>query len=90
MGELNLDVNSDKYVFFTDKNTALDTDFNYYDISDLNKMTQPISDKIGFSILHSNIQSLNCNGEKLEYLLNSTNVKFDVIALSETWHCEKK
>ena len=54
-------------IFFTDidKNTALDTDFKYYDISDLNKMTQPISDKIGFSILHSNIQSLNCNGEKL-------------------------
>ena len=78
--------------FFTDidENTILDTDFKYYDITDLNKLTQPISESIGFSILHSNIQFLNCNGEKLECLLNSINVKFDVIALSETWHCEKK
>ena len=92
VGKLTLDdANTDKYDFFTDidENTKLDTDFKYYDITDLNKLTQPISESIGFSILHSNIQSLNCNGEKLECLLNSINVKFDVTALSQTWHCEK-
>ena len=82
MGKLTLDdANTDNSDFFTDidENTTLDTDFKYYDITDLNKLTQPISESIGFSILHSNIQSLNCNGEKLKCLLNSINVKFDVI-----------
>ena len=85
------DTNPDKYDFFTDidENTALDTDFKYYDITEFNKMTQPIRQTIDFSVMHSNIQSLNCNGEKLECLLNSTETKCDVIALSETWHCEK-
>ena len=76
VGKLTLDVNTDKYDFFftdIDENTTLDTDFKYYDITDLNKLTQPISESIGFSILHSNIQSLNCNGEKSECLLNSIN-----------------
>ena len=52
-------------------------------------MIQPINQKIDFSKIHTNIQSINCNGEKLECLLNSMNGKFDIIALSETWHCEK-
>ena len=52
-------------------------------------MIQPIIQKIDFSIMHTNIQSIKCNGEKLECLLNSMNGKFDIIALSETWHCEK-
>ena len=52
-------------------------------------MIQPINQKIDFSIMHTNIQSLKCYEEKLECLLNSMNGKFDIIALSETWHCEK-
>ena len=35
------------------------------------------------------IQSLNCNGEKLECLITSMNEKFDIVAISETWHCER-
>ena len=67
--------------FFTDidVNTTLDVNFKYYDITDLNKMTQPISQKIDFSIMHINIQSLNCHGEKLECLITSTiSLKLDL------------
>ena len=85
------EINIDKCDYFTDidNNTTLDGNFKYYDVSDFNKMIQPINQKIDFSIMHTNIQSLKCNGEKLECLLTSMNGKFDIIALSETWHCEK-
>ena len=70
-------------------NTTPDGNFKYYDVTDFNKMIQPINQKIDFSIMHRNIQSLKCNGEKLKCLLNSMNGKFDIITLSETWHCEQ-
>ena len=52
------DTKPDKFDFFftdIDENTTLDVNFNYYDITDFNKMT-PISQKIDFSKMHTNIQ----------------------------------
>ena len=67
------EINIDKCDYFTDidNNTTLDGNFKYYDVTDFNKMIQPINQKIDFSIMHTNIQSLKCNGEKLKCLLNS-------------------
>ena len=42
--------------------------------------------KKNFSLFHTNIQSLNCNFGKLEYLLYSLDFNFDLICLTETWN----
>ena len=49
-----------------------------------------IKKKTHISILHSNIESLNCNFEKLELLLDNIDYNFDVIGLTETWNSEEK
>ena len=40
--------------------------FKYYDTIEINNMAQSLNLSNSLSILHTNIQSLNCNGEKLE------------------------
>ena len=45
----------------------------------------PKKAKHSFSLLHTNIQSLNHNFEQLEILINSLEFNFDIIALSEVW-----
>ena len=47
------------------------------------KLTTPNSEN--FSLLHSNICSLQGNFDKLESLIDHLDYKFDVVALSETW-----
>ena len=54
-----------------------------------NNLTKTIDTKNKFSLLHTNISSLTGNGEKLETQVNSIDIKFDVIAVTETWNCEK-
>ena len=88
MSQLNLaDSKSDKCDFFSDidENINLDAAYKYYDTTDINNMTQSLNLNNTLSILHTNIQSLNCNGEKLETLLH-----FDIVAVSETWKNENK
>ena len=43
-----------------------------------------------FSAFHTNISSLQHNGENLHNLLASLEFKFDIIALSETWNPDYK
>ena len=43
-----------------------------------------------FSVFHTNICSLQYNGDNLHNLLASLEFKFDIIALSETWNPEYK
>ena len=43
-----------------------------------------------FSLLHTNICSLQFNGDNLQNLLASLEHKFDIVALSETWNLEYK
>ena len=75
----------DKYDFFSsiDENTDLDITSKYYDTQDFNEMIKTVYQNENFSLLHTNISSLTGNGEKLEYTFK--NLKFDIIAVTETW-----
>ena len=46
--------------------------------------------KLNFSILRTNICSINANSENLEILINSLEYNFDVLAVSETWNPKDK
>ena len=62
MSQLNLaDSNSDKRDFFSDidENINLDVVSKYYDITDINNMTQSLNLNNTLSILHTNIQYTN-------------------------------
>ena len=52
-------------------------------------MKDKMADK-HFSLLHSNICSLQYNGDNLENLLANLEFKFDIIALTETWNPDFK
>ena len=86
-----LESDPEKFDFYSDidTNISLDMDFKYYDQTDFNNLTKTIDSIKSFSLLHTNISSLNGNGEKLETLINSIDIKFDIIAVTETWNCEK-
>ena len=68
---------------------SLNSDFGYYDIHNFHKKTKLLP-KTNFSIFHTNIQFLNCNFDKLEYLLYSLDFVFDIVCLSETWNPKTK
>ena len=63
----------------------LDNDNKYY----LPGEVKPAIDKLNicnsFSVVHINARSLMNKLDNLQILLESTNIKFDVIAVSETW-----
>ena len=67
---------------------SLKPDFKYYETHEFitmkNKMTN------SFSLLHTNICSLQYNGDNLEELLAKHEFKFDIIALTETWNPDYK
>ena len=81
---------SDKFDFYSsiDENTNLDINSKYYDTQDFNEMIKTLSLEKKVSLLHTNISSLRGNGEKLEYTLENLNLKFDIIAVTETWECK--
>ena len=55
----------------------------YYDINELQKLKIPNKEN-SLSLFHINSCSLNKNFEELQNLLQSTNINFDVIAITET------
>ena len=55
----------------------------YYDIDEIQTLKK-LNSKRTLSLFHINSCSLPKNIEDLEYLLNSTSINFDVIAISET------
>ena len=68
------------------------TNFNYYLTHDFHKLQNKNSNKTNstnFSVLHTNICSLQGNFDNLEQLLNSLECEFDIIAVTETWHTER-
>ena len=75
---------------FSDTYFNLEPKFNYADIHDFHKIKQKLPKKACFSLLHTNIQSLNHNFEQLEILINSLEFNFDIIALSEVWCPDEK
>ena len=58
---------------------------SFYDNKSFKKLIQNEISNKNFSILHTNISSINKNFEGLQIFLNSNNFKFDVISLTETW-----
>ena len=57
--------------------------FRYYDIEEIQSLKIPNKSK-SLSMFHINTCSLSKNFDDLEYLLKTTNMNFDIIAISET------
>ena len=55
----------------------------YYDIEEIQTLNIPNKSK-SLSLFHINTYSLSKNFDDLEYLLKTTNMNFDIIAISET------
>ena len=75
-----------------DKNFNLNVDFDYYTLHQFHKLVKDLNEKrkIYFSIYHSNIESLQCNFERLHTQLINLDHSFDIIALSEVWNPSSK
>ena len=67
---------------------SLKPDFKYYESEQFHNMSTQITDP--FSLIHTNICSLQFNGDNLSNLLANLEHKFDVVALTETWNPEYK
>ena len=67
---------------------GLEPDFKYYDNHKFHSMSEKLTNP--FSIIHTNICSLQQNGENLEDLIIDLKFKFDIIAVTETWNPEDK
>ena len=78
----------DEFDFQFDSYYALEPNFRYYDTHEFHALKDKLSDP--FSVLHTNISSLQHNGEELFDLLADLEFKFDVVALTETWNPEDK
>ena len=76
----------DEFDNFFNEFQGLEPDFKYYDNQQFHKMKEKLTNP--FSILHTNICSLQQNGENLNDLINDLELKFDVIAVTETWNPE--
>ena len=89
--ELNFD-NNQSYSNKDPNDHVIDpTNFSYYLTHDFHKLHKKNSNKTNntnFSVLHTNICSLQGNFNNLEQLLNNLEYEFDIIALTETWHTE--
>ena len=57
--------------------------YKNYDLNEIKPLSK-LNNKSSLSLFHLNTCSLSKNFEDFEYLLDSTNLKFDVIAISET------
>ena len=68
---------------------TLTHNFEYYETHDFHIMKDNISYNT-FSLLHTNICSLQYNGDNLQNLLTNLQFKFDIIALTETWNPDYK
>ena len=63
------------------------TNFDFYSTHEFHKLkTKKSINSENFSLLHTNICSLQGNFEKLEMLRQNLDFMFDIIALTETWH----
>ncbi len=85
-------LNSNKFNFDKDINPDsnfydcnIDTTCKYYSDEELNITLKDSSAKYGFSIIHFNCRSLVAHFTDIQNFLKNIIVKFDVIALSETW-----
>ena len=76
-----------------DENLTLKNNFKHYTTHDFHKLLkrkEMSNVENCFSVLHTNISSLQCNFSKLELLLHSLDHNFKVIAVTETWNSVHK
>ena len=66
------------------KDTRNVVKYRCYNLEEVQAMEIPNQKKSSFSLFHINTCSLLKNLEDLEYLLKTTNINFDIIAISET------
>ena len=67
---------------------ALEPDFKYYNTHDFHQLKDKLINP--FSAFHTNISSIQHNGDELFDLLADLEFKFDVVAVTETWNPEDK
>ena len=67
---------------------SLKPEFKYYETHEFHLMKEKANNS--FSVFHTNICSLQYNGDNLETLLSSLEFKFDIVAVTETWNPEYK
>ena len=67
---------------------SVEPNFDYYETHEFHTLKNKLKDP--FSILHTNICSLQHNGDNLNNLLAGLEFKFDVVALTETWNPDYK
>ena len=67
---------------------SLKPEFKYYETHEFHLMKEKANNS--FSIFHTNICSLQFNGDNLENLLASLEFKFDIVAVTETWNPDYK
>ncbi|KAG1675725.1 hypothetical protein GQR58_014551 [Nymphon striatum] len=74
-----------------DTNMENSTNFNYYDNHEFHKLAQKLffNKNKTSGILHTNISSIRQNLENLQTLLCNLDYKFDILALTETWHTQQ-
>ena len=78
----------DEFDLQFDKYYALEPKFDYYDTHEFHILKDKVVNS--FSIIHTNISSLQHNGDNLYDLLADLEFKFDVVAVTETWNPEDK
>ena len=78
----------DEFNDFFNEYHGLEPDFKYYDNHKFHSMSEKLTNP--FSIIHTNICSLQQNGENLEDLIIDLKFKFDIIAVTESWNPEDK
>ncbi len=65
----------------------INIEFDYYNTHQFHKLTEKLSKtRPPLTIYHTNIQSLQCNIDRLHTQLADLDYPFDIIALSETWN----
>ena len=67
---------------------VIDNDSKYYIPIEVKVAIDKLNICFEFSVLHNNIRSLLSKLDHLQALLEVTNVKFDVIVVSETWETD--
>ena len=69
---------------FLDKH-VLTPNLEYYQTHDFHKLSAKTAKEKTFSLMHTNICSLNANVKHLDILLDQLDFSFDLLAVSETW-----
>ena len=64
---------------------VLTPNFKYYQTHDFHKLSAKKAKEKTFSLMHTNICSLNTNVKHLDILLDQLDFSFDLLAVSETW-----